>query len=181
MTNLNKIITLALIAASGASAGEWSAPVNVLHEFRPIVTYKAKIDGEFLVVQATIQPGWHTFAIDNERRAAEKLAGKPSLGIDQPTNFKLSNGLEAMGVWYQTPPLDFSKPELRWFSWGFEQQAVFATKIRRSGAGPAEIGIRGQACSDKTCKNIDLSLSVPVPPSTGGAASPDLKSLVPVR
>ena len=172
---------IVLAVASVALAAEWTAPVHVLHEFRPCVTYRAKLDGEYLVVQATIQPGWHSFAIDNEHRADEKRAGKPSLGIDQPTAFKLQNGLEVIGPWYQTPPRDFSKPEIRWYSWGFEEQATFAAKIRRTGPGPANIGIRGQACTDKTCKNIDVSLSVPLtgPAEPGGTL--DLKTLIQTR
>ena len=46
------------------------------------------------MIQASLQPGWHTFTIDNEKRAAEKLAGKPSIGIDQPTQIKVSKGLD---------------------------------------------------------------------------------------
>ena len=179
MTNLKLLIALAI--ASISSAAEWTAPVHVLHEFKPCVTYRAKLDGEYLVVQATIQPGWHSFAIDNERRAAEKLAGKPSLGIDQPTILKVQNGLEIAGPWYQTPPRDFSKPELRWYSWGFEQQATFASKVRHTGAGPVEIDIRGQACSDKTCKNIDVSLSMPLSAPAEATTTVDLKALVQTR
>ncbi len=179
MTNLKLLIALAI--TSVAQAAEWTAPVHVLHEFKPCVTYRAKLDGEYLVVQATIQPGWHSFAIDNERRAAEKLAGKPSLGIDQPTLLKVQNGLEIAGPWYQTPPRDFSKPELRWYSWGFEQQATFAAKIRRTGAGPAQIDFRGQACSDKTCKNIDVSLSMPLSAPAEATTTVDLKALVQTR
>ena len=179
MMKLKMMIVLAI--ASISQAAEWTAPVHVLHEFKPCVTYRAKLDGEYLVVQATIQPGWHSFAIDNERRAAEKLAGKPSLGIDQPTLLKVQNGLEVVGPWYETPPRDFSKPELRWYSWGFEQQATFAAKIRRTGAGPVEIDIRGQACTDKTCKNIDVSLSMPLSPAEAAATPLDLRALVQTR
>ena len=72
-----------------------------------------------------------------------------------------------------------SKPDLRWFSWGFEKQALFVAKVRRSGAGPAQIGIRGQACTETSCKKIDLTLSVPL---TGAGTEPiDWKSLVQVR
>ena len=179
MMNLKLLIALAI--TSVAQAAEWTAPVHVLHEFKPCVTYRAKLDGEYLVVQATIQPGWHSFAIDNERRAAEKLAGKPSLGIDQPTILKVQNGLEVAGPWHQTPPRDFSKPELRWYSWGFEQQATFASKVRHTGAGPVEIDIRGQACSDKTCKNIDVSLSMPLSAPAEATTTVDLKALVQTR
>ena len=92
MMKLNTMIAVVFGFASAALAAEWSAPVHVLHELKPCVTYRAKIDGDLLVVQAAIQPGWHTFAIDNERRAAEKLAGKPSLGIDQPTVLRFKTG-----------------------------------------------------------------------------------------
>lgn len=170
---------LIFFCAAAAMAAEWSAPVDVLHELKPCVTYRARLDGEFLVVEAAIQPGWHTFAIDNEQRAAEKRAGKPSLGIDQPTQFSLAKGLELAGPWYQSPPKDFSKPQLRWYTFGYEQKAVFAAKVKRSGSGPADVGIRGQACTDTTCKNIDVSLSVPL--NKTGGTGPDLKTLVPVR
>src|SRR4051812_9264287 len=106
-------IALSFVIATVAWAGDWSAPVDVLHELKPCVTYRAKVDGDALLIEATIQPGWHTFAIDNVQRADEKRAGKPSLGIDQPTQVKLGNGLELAGPWYQSVPKDFSKPALR--------------------------------------------------------------------
>jgi DsbC/DsbD-like thiol-disulfide interchange protein len=146
------------------------------------VTYRARLSGPYLVVEATLQPGWHTFAIDNQRRADEKLAGRKSLGIDRPTDIKLDTSLAVEGGWHQSSPKDFSKPEIRWFSFGFEQQALFVAKVRRTGAGPARIGIRGQACTETTCKNIDVELSMPLTASSGsGPADIDLKSLVPVR
>lgn len=162
-------------------AADWSTPASVLHEMKPCVTYRARVDGDTLVIQASLQPGWHTFAIDNERRAAEKLAGKPSLGIDQPTQIKVSRGLEVTGGWYQSIPKDFSKPDLRWFSWGFETEAIFAAKVRQEGSGPAHIEIRGQACTETTCKNIEVSLSLPVSGLDKGSPAADLKTLVPVR
>lgn len=154
--------------------------MDVLHDMRPCVTYRARLSGDMLVIQASLQQGWHTFAMDNERRANEKLAGKPSLGIDQPTKIKLDGGLELAGTWYQPAPKDFSKPELRWYSWGFEQQAVFVAKIRRTGAGPAQIGIRGQACTDTTCKNVDVSLKLPLT-AAGNDEAVDLTKLVAVH
>jgi hypothetical protein len=172
---------LLFLCASSVFAAEWSAPVDVLHEMKPCVTYRARLEGDNLVVQASLQPGWHTFTMDNERRAAEKLAGKPSIGIDQPTQIKVSKGLSVEGNWNQSQPKDFSKPELRWFSWGFERQAIFAAKVRRSGQGPAQIEIRGQACTETTCKNIDVALSVPVAGSDQGVGTTDLKTLIPVQ
>jgi DsbC/DsbD-like thiol-disulfide interchange protein len=162
-------------------ASDWTAPVEVLHEHQPCVSYRARLDGEFLVVQAKIEPGWHTFVMDNKQRSAEKLAGKQSLGVDGPTEIALSDGLQAAGPWYQSAPKDFSKPELRWYSWGYEQEAQFVAKAKRSGPGPAQIGIRGQACTETICKNIDVTISLPISAASGGASDVDLKTLIPVR
>ena len=52
----------------------------------------------------------------------------------------MTGGLETAGPWYQSPPKDFSKPELRWFSWGFERQALFAATVHRSASGTVRIG-----------------------------------------
>src|SRR5687768_10215044 len=172
-----RLDTLTLLFAAAASAGDWTAPVAVLHEMKPCVSYRAKLDGDLLMVQATIEPGWHTFAMDNQRRATEKLAGKKSLGIDMPTEIKVT-GLDVTGPWRQTAPKDFSKPDLRWFSWGFEQQALFVAKVR--GSAPAQIVIRGQACTESICKNINLEILLPASDSKSAAASMDLTSLVPV-
>jgi hypothetical protein len=173
-------VSFALCLATVAAA-DWSAPAQVLHELKPVLTYRARIDGSYLIVDAAIEPGWHTFAIDNEQRAKEKLGGKASLGVDQPTRFSVSNGLEVIGPWYQLQPVDFSRPQLRWYSWGFEKKAVFAAKVRRAGAGPAELGIRGQACTDKTCKNIDVTLQVAIPASITGPAPAALQSMIEAR
>src|SRR5688572_6953473 len=121
--------------------------------------------------------------MDNKQRAAETLAGRRSLGIDLPTEISVRQGLEVTGPWFQSPAKDFSKPELRWFSWGFENQALFVAKVRRSGAGPARIAIRGQACTETSCKNIDLALLVPLSDSgtDAGISDIDLKALIQVR
>ena len=162
-----------------ASAADWTNAVDVLYEFKRCVSYRARLTGEFLVVQAKVEPGWHTFSMDNKQRAEEKLAGRESLGIDAPTEIKLSQGLEAAGPWYQSSPKDFSKPDLRWFSWGFDDQAVFVTKVKRAGAGPAQIAIRGQACTETICKQIDVA--IPIPLAARGPSDIDLKALVRVR
>jgi len=159
---------------------DWTSPVEVRHDVQKCVSYRAKLSGEFLVIQATHEPGWHSYAMDNKIRAQEKLSGKRSLGIDSPTEILLARGLELSGPWYQSEPKDLSKPELRWYSWGFEGQALFVGKVRRIGAGPASLAVRGQACSDAICKNIDVTLSVPLSGSTG-KSDIDLKSLVQVR
>ncbi|MGH9662705.1 MAG: hypothetical protein ACRD96_29410 [Bryobacteraceae bacterium] len=169
-----------LIPLAFLAAGDWSGPVEVRWEENLCLSYRARIDGSYLVVEARVEPGWHTFAMDNERRAKEKLAGKTSLGIDRATEIAAARGLTVAGPWYQTQPKDFSKPELRWFSWGFENQALFVTRVRRGGAAQARVRVRGQACSDTKCKNIDVEIPVPVP-AAPGASEVNLKDLVPVR
>ena len=177
------LISFVLTAFSPfARAAEWSEPAEVLWRLQPIVTYRAKLDGGFLVVEARHQPGWHTYAMDNKRRAAEKLAGRKSLGIDAPTEITVSDGFAVSGSWRQSPPNDYSKPELRWFTWGFEKSALFAAPVKAKGAGPAQITIRGQACDEKSCRNIELDLSLPPgKQAEPGSEGIDLDELVEVR
>jgi hypothetical protein len=156
-------------------AGDWSAPVEVRHEEDVAVAYQARIDGQWLVVRAKVGSGWHTFCMDNKRRADAKLAGKQALSVDKPTEI-VAAGMEVEGPWYQSEPKDFSHPELRWFSWGFDKEAVFAAKVRSGTSG--KLTIKGQACTDAICKNIDVTVRVPA----GGnlPAEIDVKTLVPV-
>jgi DsbC/DsbD-like thiol-disulfide interchange protein len=174
-------VLAAVLGIGSLQAGDWSEPVAVLHDHQPCISYRARLDGEFLVVQAKIEPGWHTFVMDNKQRSAEKLAGKQSLGVDGPTEIAAVDGLKIAGPWYQSNPKDFSKPELRWYSWGYEEEARFVAKVQRSKQGPSQIAIRGQACSDTTCKNIDVTVSLPASGASGGSSDVDLKSLIAVR
>src|SRR6185369_8815379 len=157
-----------------ARAGDWTRAVEVRHDETLCVSYQAKLDGPNLVVRAKIEPGWHTFAMDNQVRAEEKLAGKPSLGIDRPTKITLTGGLQVAGPWLQTAPLEFSKPELRWFSWGFERQALFSARVRRSANGTVRIGIRGQACTETVCRNIDVTIPLALGKPNKEAATADI-------
>jgi hypothetical protein len=177
-------LTLALVlAGAAATPADWSEPVEVRHQFQRCVSYRAKLEGDYLVVQATHEPPWRTYAMDNKRRAAEKLAGRQSLGIDAPTEIRVTQGLEVVGPWRQSPPKDLSKPDLQWFTWGFEGEALFAAKVRRAGGGPARIEIEGQACTDTACKQIEVAISLPLAGASGKAAPPgtDMQALVPVR
>lgn len=172
---------LLLTAISALEAGEWSAPVEVRQDEKLCLSYRARLDGPYLVIEAAIEPGWHTFAMDNKQRVDEKLAGRRSLGMDRPTEITIS-GLTVTGPWLQTPPKDFSKPEIRWYSFGFEQQARFAAPVQSPPSGSANIVIRGQACTDTTCKNIETSLALPVDSKANSKpTASDLKSLIPVR
>ena len=186
MTHLFRSIAFATVAAACAQmapAAEWTQPVEVEYDQKRCLSYRAKWNGEMLLIEAAIEPGWHTFAMDNKQRQQEKLAGKPSLGLEMPTQITLSGGLVTQGPWFQSTPTDFSKPEIRWFTWGSEKQAVFAVKAGRSGAGPARVGIRGQACTESICKNIDVTIDVPTAGSAAKGKSPDvnLANLVQVR
>jgi len=171
------MIKLALLLFAAA----WTNPVEVHHDENLVVAYQARLDGPYLVVRASLQPGWHTFAMDNKVRAEEKLAGRKSLGIDHPTEIAVSGGLQTVSQWLETPPKDFSKPELRWFSWGYERQALFAAKVKRTGGSPAHIALKGQACTETTCKNIDVEVTLPVGKTDASPAELDVKTLVPVR
>jgi hypothetical protein len=177
------LFNLGIASKNAACATDWTNMVEVRQETRRCVSYRTRLDGQFLVVQAIHEEGWHTYAMDNKRRAQEKLAGRKSLGIDRPTEIELTDGLELAGPWYQSPPKDFSKPELRWFSWGFEGRVLFVAKVRYSGAGPARLTIHGQACSQATCKNIEVGISIPLAKSNidVAASEVDLRNLVPVR
>ncbi len=167
-----------LLSAPVLSAAEWTDSAAVKMGVETCVEYQAKIEGGYLTVRATHFGDWHTYAMDNELRAAEKLAGKMSLGIDAPTQIAVTGGAKTAGGWLQSEPVDLSRPEIRWYTFGFEAPALFVTKIERAGGGPAEIAVRGQACTATQCKNIELTLSVPV---VEGGSRPDLDSLVEVR
>ena len=169
-------LSLLLVAASSLSAAEWTAPVEVTMDTEKCVAYDAKIEGGYLTVRATHFGEWHTYAMDNEQRSKKALAGKMSLGVDGPTKITVGGGAKTVGPWHQTEPIDLSKPEIRWYTYGYEEPALFVTKLEASGASAA-VEIRAQACTADKCKNIDLSLSVPVNRS---GASPDLSKLVPV-
>ncbi len=175
-----RLLPLAFALTLLAQAPPWSEPAEVRYEEQVCVSYRARIDGPYLVVRATIGPGWHTFAMDNEQRAKEKLAGKQPLSIDKSTEIAAA-GLELAGPWYQTEPKDFSHPELRWFSWGFDGEAMFVAKIARALGSEALLKIRGQACTDKICKNVDTTVSLPLANAKTSSPGVDFKNLIPVR
>ena len=168
---------LLLMAGLAASAAEWSKPVDVLVDDVVCASYKARVDAEGrLTVSLTLAEGWHTFAMDNSIRANEKLAGKKALGMDRPTSFAVSGGLAVDGPWMQPALMDFSKPELRIYSWGFEKSAVFAAKVKRVGSEKvARIGIKAQACTPAICKDIskelELDLGLAAGPAEAGVAA----------
>jgi len=153
---------LLLLFVSTVSAADWSQPAEVRHEDAVAVSYRARVDGPYLVVRVNVGQGWHTFALDNVQRVQEKLAGKPALSLDRSTEIN-ATGLQIEGQWQQSAPQEFSRPELRMYSFGYDREAVFAARIRRTGGPSARLRVRGQACTDSICKNVDISLTVAVP------------------
>jgi len=175
-----KIAILLTLVACGAWAADWSAPAEVHHEDALVISYTARVDGPYLVVRANIGQGWHTFALDNVQRVKEKLAGKPALSLDKSTEIT-ATGLQVEGPWRQSSPKDFSRPELRMFSFGYDHDALFAAKVRTGGTGPAKLRIRGQACTETVCKNVDVALTVAVPAKAEASSEVKVSELVPVR
>ena len=172
--------TILLLFASLACAADWSQPAEVRYEDALVISYSARVDGPYLVVRANIGQGWHTFALDNVQRVEEKLAGKPALSMDRSTEIAVS-GLQVEGPWSQSPPKDFSRPELRMFSFGYDHDAIFAVKVLPAGAVSATLRIRGQACTETVCKNINVPLTVAVPAKLAASADLKLSELVQAR
>ncbi|MFN9893957.1 MAG: hypothetical protein ACK58M_12060 [Acidobacteriota bacterium] len=164
-----KLLSLVLLAMG------WGAPVQVMVDDEVCATYDARLAGDQLVVRVRLGKGWHTFAMDNAVRAVEALKGKKALSADMPTKVTVGEGLTVTGPWKQTAPQDFSKPELRIFTWGLEGEAVFAAPVKREGT-VGKVGVKGQACTPSICKNIDVKVDVGL-----DAAPFDASPLVAVR
>jgi hypothetical protein len=135
-------------------------PVQIHHDEQLAMTVRPYWTGDFVVVEVEMQPGWHTFSMDNQRRQDEALQGKPSLGVEKPTTIGVTGAMETVGPWYQTEPKNFSKPELRWFTWGFEGKAQFVARANRKPGELGEVTLRGQACSSSVCKNISVTVGL---------------------
>lgn len=181
MTSTIRLLFASFLFMPAACAADWSQPAEVRYEDALVMTYTARVDGPYLVVRANVGQGWHTFALDNVQRVQEKLAGKPALSMDRSTEVTVAAGLQVEGPWHQSPPKDFSRPDLRMFSFGYDHDAIFAAKVRAAGAGPAKLRIRGQACTETVCKNIDVPLTVAVPPKADTSAEVKLNELVQTR
>jgi DsbC/DsbD-like thiol-disulfide interchange protein len=148
-----KLLSLVLLATG------WGAPVEVRVDDEVCATYDARLVGDQLVLRVRLGKGWKTFAMDNAVRAVEALKGKKALSADMPTKVTVGEGLTVTGPWKQTPPTDFSKPELRIFTWGYESEAVFVAPVKREGA-VGKVGVKGQVCTPSICKNIDVKVDV---------------------
>lgn len=161
-------------------AGDWSAPsVATARDGRELVTCRARLAGDYLLVEVTAAEGWRVYAMDNEQRATEALAGKMSLGVEQNTEVQVEGGLELDGAWLQPPPRDYSQPELRWYSYGFAGASLFAVRVRRTGAPTASVTVTAQACDSASCVSVEAQIDLPVAADGGESFRPE--GLVPVR
>ena len=167
-----------LLVVLEAGAQDWSDPVVVRRRADPVVTYRAILDGDVLVVEAEHAKGWHTYALDNVERARER-SGKEQPETELPTRIGLAGGLKIAGNWRQTQPEDLSQEAIRWYTWGFSGRAVFAVRVERVEGAEALITVSGQACDDSACQMVrDVVLNVPLASASANAASIDLTELV---
>ena len=143
--------------------GQWSEAYEVMYRFDVIVTYKAKLDGDVLLIEATHASEWHTYSMDNIERARKK-SGKEDPETELPTRIEISGGLKIPGNWYQTEPIELSQPEILWYTWGFEKVSRFAVRVERIEGKEAKITINGQVCTETLCSTVDdATLTIPLP------------------
>ena len=65
-----------MILLGVAHAYAASDVVEVRHDDMLCVSYQARLEGPYLVVRATLEPGWHTFAMDNKAARRGETRGQ---------------------------------------------------------------------------------------------------------
>lgn len=149
----------------------WSAPVEVKRGDETVVTYRAALVGDVLVVEALHATDWHTYAMDNVIRAREKT-GSQTPATELPTRIEVGGGVELAGPWHQTAPKDLSDASIQWYTWGFDGTARFAAKVHKRGGGPAEVVVHAQSCNATSCAMVEgVRLEVAVPDALGETAA----------
>lgn len=139
------------------------------------VSYAARIEADWLIVDVQHEPGWHTYAMDNVLRAAE-VTGKDRPDTELPTRITPSPEIELEPPWRQTAPTELSQPDLRWYTWGFEERSFFAARVL--GADPGGwVQVDAQACTDRLCAMVD-GLRVPVTRSGERTVVPESLAVV---
>lgn len=96
----------------------------------------------------------------------KKVKLKSDKQVDQelPTVINVLDGLPIVGNWRQSPPIDFSNPEIHWHTWGFKGISYFALKLAIIPQNAVSISISGQYCDGKTCAGAsDLRFRIPPP------------------
>ena len=155
------LLTLACNPNTVQHTAQWSETAEVRNREGIVVSYRAKLDGNLLVIEASHAPGWHTYALDNVERA-QKKSGEAKPETELPTRIELKGELKVVGNWLQSKPKDLSQTKIRWYTWGFSDVSRFAVKVERVGT-QATILIHGQACNATSCRMIDgLAISLPL-------------------
>ena len=173
-----RFVLLAVLGVAGPAAAQETAepgPQEVWFGDEIAVTYEARIEGDWLVVEARHEPGWHTYAMDNLERARE-ATGRERPDAELPTLLTPSSEIELASDWRQTAPTDLSQPDIRWYTWGFEDRSFFAARVERAEAG-AWVQVDAQACTDRLCAIVD-ALPVLVTRSRERSVDPDSLALV---
>lgn len=166
------------VATSCAAAAADPATAIVRHRAAPVVTLTAEIVDSHLVVRAEMAPGWHIYAMDNVERAQAK-SGKERPDCELPTRIAVEGPVRVAGKWRQTQPVDLSNPEIIWYTWGFENEAVFAAPLEITGSGPITVTVNGQACNESSCSMIQ-DVSIVVDPAGESTGTLDYDSLAPL-
>ena len=68
------VLGLAGVSSSATPERQAESRVQVWLDDMQAVTYRARVEGDWLIVEATHEPGWHTYSMDNVIRAREKPA-----------------------------------------------------------------------------------------------------------
>ncbi|MXY30458.1 MAG: hypothetical protein F4Y48_04525 [Gammaproteobacteria bacterium] len=90
--------------------------------------------------------------------------------------FTPSPEIDLPASWRQTAPTELSKPELRWYTWGFADRSFFAARVLRVDPG-GWVQVDAQACTDRLCAMVD-GLRVPVTESGGRSVDPGSLAVV---
>ena len=164
-------------AASMAAAQEVEAPAQqeVWLGDNLALSYAARTESGWLILEVRHEPGWHTYAMDNVLRAAE-ITGKAKPDTELPTRITPSPEIELAPPWRQTAPAELSQPELRWYTWGFADRSFFASRVLRADPG-GWVQVDAQACTDRLCAMVD-GLRVPVTRSISRSVDPQALAVV---
>ena len=155
------LAALALAGFGVLRADNWSSEAHALSgDGTVLLTCRARLAGDYLLIELRAADGWHVYAMDNEQRAKEALAGKMSLGVEQNTEVIVDSGLQVIGDWYQSEPKDFSQPALRWYSYGFAGTSLLAARVSRDGAEVALVRVRAQACDSSSCVSVEAEMKL---------------------
>ncbi|MCH6256349.1 hypothetical protein MLD52_07305 [Puniceicoccaceae bacterium K14] len=144
---------------------KWSPMVAAWYGEEIVARYRAALFDKTLVVEATYSEGWRSYAMDNLQRA-EAVFGPGSMS-ERPTQITLDENLTPEGEWRQTKPQDMSKPDIEWYTWGFEKKAFFTRQLTELPHQEFQVKINAQICNNNSCSMAnDLQLTVSNQPNT---------------